>query len=463
MIRKHQRFLNTMQASLDATTLLLAYTASILIKLSSAESTLISTKYIVGPVWMVPLLLIAYKFMNAYTPMRSRTFRKEVLIVTRAQLFGIVIIFSVLFLHKSQEFSREISVLFAGLGLMFVLLERYMVRRALRYLRKKGYNQKHMLILGAGPVGHDFARKVREHRDFGYRVVGFLDDDEAKQDSSVLGKPVLGSCDKLSACLETQGIDEVVVALPLTAYEKYSEIIEICEKAGIRIRIIPDYNKFLPCNIMIEEFDGIPVLNVRNMPLDDPFNRFIKRSFDICFSTVALIFTGPLMILIAIGVKLTSPGPVFFKQERVGLNNRPFNMLKFRSMRVDSNKVAATTWTTADDPRKTRFGTFLRKTSLDELPQFINVFMGNMSVVGPRPERPYFVEQFKEEIPKYMVKHQVKPGITGLAQVNGWRGDTSIQKRIECDIDYIENWDPLFDLKIVFLTVFKGLMNKNAY
>jgi Undecaprenyl-phosphate glucose phosphotransferase len=463
MIRKHQRFLNSMQASLDATTLLLAYAGSIFIKLASPEFTLISTKYIIGPVWMVPLLLLAYKFMHAYTPMRSRTFRKEVLIVTRAHVIGIVIIFSVLFLHKSQEFSREISVLFAGFGVVFVLLQRYLVRRALRYLRQKGYNQKHMLILGAGPVGQDFARKVREHRDFGYRVVGFLDDDEAKQETSVLGKPVLGGCEKLSECLQTQAIDEVVVALPVHAYARYSRIIEICEKAGIRIRIIPDYNKFLPCNIIIEEFDGIPVLNVRNMPLDDPFNRFIKRLFDICFSTVALVITGPLMILIAIGVKLTSPGPVFFRQERVGLNNRRFNMLKFRSMRVDTDQVASTTWTTADDPRKTRFGTFLRKTSLDELPQFINVFMGNMSVVGPRPERPYFVEQFKEEIPKYMVKHQVKPGITGLAQVNGWRGDTSIQKRIECDIDYIENWDPLFDLKIVFLTVFKGLVNKNAY
>lgn len=451
-----------MQVTLDALTLLVAYTAAVFLKVNTTPN-LIGPKYIIGPLWMVPLLLFAYKFMTAYTPMRSRMFRKEVLIITRAHLVGTVLIFSVLFLHKSQEFSREISVVFAALGLLLLLVERYFVRRTLRYLRQKGYNQKDMLIIGAGDLGQEFARKVREHRDFGYRVIGFLDDDEAKQQNSFVGKPVLGRCDMLTGYLETQWVDEVVVALPLEAYKRHVQIVDICEKAGIRIRIIPDYNKFLPCNIIIEEFDGIPLINVRKMPLDDPFNRFIKRAFDICFSSVALVLTGPLMIFIAIGVKLTSPGPVFFKQERVGLNNRPFNMLKFRSMRVDNDAVASTTWTTADDPRKTRFGTFLRKTSLDELPQFINVFFGNMSVVGPRPERPFFVEQFKEEIPKYMVKHQVKPGITGLAQVNGWRGDTSIQKRIECDIDYIENWDPLFDFKIVFLTIFKGLVNKNAY
>lgn len=463
MIRKHQRFLNIMQVSLDATSLLLAYTGSILLKLSTEEFRLTGPKYIVGPLWMVPLLLIVYFFLDVYSPMRSRMYRKEVLIITRAHLVGIVIIFSTLFLHKSQEFSREVSLLFAAFGLLFLLLERYIIRRTLRYLRQSGYNQKHMLIIGAGPMGIEFARKVRAHRDFGYKVVGFLDDDEAKQDNSVVGKPVLGGCTILYELLESQSIDEVVVALPLNAYKKYGGLVEECEKAGVRVRIIPDYNKFLPGSPMIEEFDGIPLLNVRNIPLDDPFNRFLKRVFDICASTVAIILTGPVMICIALAIKLTSPGPVFFRQERVGLNNRPFDMLKFRSMRVATDNSAATVWTTVDDPRKTKFGTFLRKTSLDELPQFFNVLFGSMSVVGPRPERPFFVEQFREEIPKYMVKHQVKPGITGWAQVNGWRGDTSIEKRIECDIYYIENWDTLLDVKIMFMTVFKGLVNKNAY
>lgn len=463
MIRKHQRFLNILQISFDASSLLLAYASAILFQLTPAKFSVINTGYIIGPLWMVPLILAVYHFMNVYAPMRSRIFRKEVLVICRAHVVGIVIIYSALFLNKQQDYSRKVSLLFAAFGIMFLLIERYAVRRTLRFVRFKGYNQKHMLIIGAGPVGLEYARKLRAHRDLGYRVIGFLDDDEVKHANSVMGKPVYGSCELLPEFLEKHSVDEVVVALPLNAYDKYSGIVDICENAGIRIRIIPDYNKFLPFTLVSEDFDGIPMLNVRNMPLDDPFNKFLKRAFDIGFSVAALAMAGPFMLLIALGVKLTSPGPVFFKQERVGFNNRPFYMLKFRSMRVDTDTTASTTWTTANDPRKTKFGTFLRKTSLDELPQFLNVFLGTMSVVGPRPERPFFVEQFKEKIPKYMVKHQVKPGITGLAQIKGWRGDTSIEKRIECDIQYIENWDALFDIKIVFLTIFKGLVNKNAY
>lgn len=463
MIKKYQRFFNIIQVSLDAIMLILAYYAAILFKLTLGTFTGYGKMYIWGALGIVPLLLIVYYFMNVYSPMRSRLYRKEVLIITRAHLVGSVVVFSVLFFNKNLGFSREVSSLYAFFGYFLVLLERYCIRRSLRHFRQIGYNQKRMLIIGAGPVGVKFAGKVLLHKDFGYHVVGFLDDDEAKQGVSLLGKPVLGTVAILPSLFVNMSVDEVVVALPINAYEKYAGIVDECEKAGVRMRIIPDYYNLFPGNPKIEEFDGIPLLNARLIPLDDPFNRFIKRLFDILVSLVAIMLTGPVMIFIAIGIKLTSPGPVFFRQERVGLNNRPFDMLKFRSMRVAADNSAATVWTTADDPRKTKFGTFLRKTSLDELPQFLNVLFGTMSVIGPRPERPFFVEQFKEKIPKYMVKHQVKPGITGWAQVNGWRGDTSIEKRIECDIYYIENWDLLFDIKILFMTVFKGLINDNAY
>lgn len=395
--------------------------------------------------------------------MRSRMFRKETLIVFRAHLVGIVIIYSVLFLNKHLEYSRGVSLLFATLGLLVLILERYVIRKTLRLLRHIGFNQKHLLIIGGGPIGQDFARKVLEHQDFGYNIIGFLDDNESKHGSLVMGKSVLGGSGKLPELLEEHFLDEVVVALPLNAYKKYGSIVDECEKAGVRTRIIPDYSKFLPGNPRIEDFDGIPLLNVRTINLDDPFNKFVKRIFDIFVSVTAILLTLPVMICIAVGIKLTSKGPVFFHQERIGLNNRPFRMMKFRTMRVHDKVMAETTWTTANDPRKTKFGSFLRKTSLDELPQFFNVLVGNMSVIGPRPERPHFVGQFKKQIPKYMVKHQVKPGITGWAQVNGWRGDTSIAKRIEYDIYYIENWDLLFDIKIIFLTIFKGLFGKNAY
>lgn len=464
MIKKHQRLFNVMQVSLDALALLIAYTGAIAFKLKITGFAGFSSLYYWGAIWIIPLMLAVYYFMNVYSPMRSRMYRKEVLIVARAHFIGIVTIYSVLFLNKDIQYSREVSLLFALSGLFFILVERYSVRKILRHLRKKGYNQKHLLIVGAGPLGIEFSHKVNAHREFGYNVIGFLDDDQSKQQAAVAGKPVLGGCSLLSSLLENRSIDEVVVALPLNAYEKYGEIVAECEKAGVRVRIIPDYNKYLPGSPVIEEFDGIPLLNVRKIHLDDPFNRFLKRTFDLAMALAALIILLPLLLFIAIGIKLTSTGSVLFRQTRIGLNNREFEMLKFRTMHVpESQDVAETTWTVPGDPRTTRFGSFLRKTSLDELPQFFNVLIGNMSIVGPRPERPYFVEQFREDIPKYMVKHQVKPGITGWAQVNGWRGDTCIKQRVECDIYYIENWDLLFDIKIIFLTVFKGMVNKNAY
>jgi Undecaprenyl-phosphate glucose phosphotransferase len=462
MVRNHQRFFNVMQITLDAFTLSLAYIVAILFKLQGNQANLSREPHFIGPFWMVPLILAAYYLMDAYSPMRSRSFRKEAIILTRAHAAGLFIIFSVQFFLKELHFSREVSLCFAGFGLLAMVLERFVVRVTLRHLRQQGHNCKHILIIGAGPLGVEFANKLEAQRDFGYAVVGFLDEDLNKGEE-VLGKRVLGNCLVLPSLLETILIDEVVVALPITSHPQFGGIIDCCEKAGVRTRIIPDYYRFLPGTPHIEEFDGIPLLNVRRIRLDDPFHRSLKRAFDIAVSSTALLLTSPLMVGIAIAIKLTSPGPLVFHQNRVGLNNRPFGMLKFRSMRVDTAATASTTWTTANDPRKTKFGSFLRKTSLDELPQFFNVLFGDMSVIGPRPERPFFVEQFKEEIPKYMVKHQVKPGITGWAQVNGWRGDTSIMKRIECDIYYIENWELQFDIKIMFMTVFKGMVNRNAY
>lgn len=463
MIKKHQRFFNFMLFALDGFLLTIAYFLAYIYKWGLYPISQMDYLYLKAPGWMIPLLVAVYFFMEVYSSMRSRLFRKEMLMVIRAHLVGIVLIYGILYLAKMYIYSRTVLLVFGVLGIVLVLAGRYAVRRVLRHLRKTGYNQKHLLVIGAGKVGADFARKVASNRDFGFNVLGFLDDDTAKKGIEIHGIRVLGDCSRLPSLLADNGVDEVIIALPLRAYDKYHELVTSCEKAGVRVRIIPDYFGVLPGRPKVEEFDEFPLINIRHVPLDDPFSRFTKRAFDIAVSLTAVIFTAPLLILITLGVKLTSPGPVFFRQERVGLNNRPFDMLKFRSMRVAGDNSADTKWTTADDPRKTWFGAFIRKTSLDELPQFLNVLKGDMSVVGPRPERPFFVEQFKEKIPKYMVKHQVKPGITGWAQVNGWRGDTSIEKRIECDIYYIENWDLLFDIKIMFLTVFKGLINKNAY
>ena len=261
--------------------------------------------------------------------------------------------------------------------------------------------------------------------------------------------------------MENNTFDRVVLAIPLKYYYKINELVESCERVGIKAEIIPDYIRYFPAQPSVDMIEDIPIINIRYVPLDDAFNKFKKIIEDYFVAIVAIIITSPIMLITAIAIKLESPGPIIFKQERIGYNGKPFMMYKFRSMKVQDEEEEKSQWTTQDDPRKTRVGTFIRKMSIDELPQFFNVLKREMSVVGPRPERPYFVEQFKKTIPKYMVKHQVRPGLTGLAQVNGYRGNTSIEKRIEYDIRYVENWSLVLDIQIMLKTIFKR--DENAY
>ena len=273
----------------------------------------------------------------------------------------------------------------------------------------------------------------------------------------------IGTLSDLAAYLEKTSLDEVAITLNLNEYHKLEQIVAICEKSGVHTKFVPDYYNFISTNPYTEDLDGLPVINIRNVPLTNTMNKLIKRLIDIIGSIIALILFSPIMLIVAILVKKSSPGPIIFAQERIGLGNKPFKMYKFRSMGVQDPKKEAKEWTTKNDVRVTPVGRVIRKTSLDELPQFWNVLKGDMSLIGPRPERPLFVEKFKEEIPRYMIKHQVRPGITGWAQVNGFRGDTSIRSRIEHDLYYIENWSLGLDIKILFLTFFKGFVNKNAY
>jgi Undecaprenyl-phosphate glucose phosphotransferase len=463
MIKKHQRFFNIAMILLDGIVLLAALMTACLLTREESSISLARSGEIIPILWAIPVQIIYYFVMDVYSSKRSIVFRKEVMLLVKAHFAAIISIYGILYVLAGGHSPQDILLPFALTGFSFITIERFAVRRGLRYLRERGYNQRHLIIIGCGETGRSFLLKLLEHRDFGYNVIGFLDDAPDLQGTMVNGTPVVGTCSDLPAVLAGSGVDEVVIALPFQAHNRCREIIMACENAGIRVRMIPNFLDCLPGMPKIEEVDGIPLLNIRHVPLDDPLNYCMKRVLDIAVSLFAILLTLPLMALIAVVIKLTSPGPVIFRQQRVGLNGRTFDMFKFRTMRVMEDTIESKTWTTADDPRKTRFGSFLRKTSLDELPQFFNVIAGSMSVVGPRPERPFFVEQFRSEVPKYMVKHHVKPGITGWAQVNGWRGDTSIHKRIECDIYYIENWDLLLDIKIIFLTVVRGLVHKNAY
>jgi Undecaprenyl-phosphate glucose phosphotransferase len=463
MIKKHQRFFNVLLLTLDALTLAISYYCAYLVRGGLHHLLQGEPVPVIAPLWMVPLLLVVYYFSGVYAPMRREVLRKEALLLVRAHFIGMVLIYSILFLEAVSDYPRGTLPMFGVVGTLCMLAERFAVRKTLKHFRSIGYNLKHLLVVGAGDIGKQFAAKVQNHRNFGYNVVGFLDDSPKMSGATVAGKRVLGTCRALPGLLAGGGIDEVVVALPMRAYRRYGWIVRVCEKEGVRLSFIPDHYDFLPGTMRIEDFDGIPLMNIRTMPLDDPLNRLLKRLLDLFVATVAILTTGPLMLVIACTIKVTSAGPVLFRQRRVGLGNREFEILKFRTMQDAGDDSSDQLWTTAVDPRKTGFGAFLRRFSLDELPQFFNVLQGEMSVVGPRPERPFFVEQFKEDIPRYMIKHLVKPGITGWAQVNGWRGDTSIEKRIECDLYYIEHWDILLDTKIMLMTVFRGLFNRNAY
>ncbi|WP_134683473.1 undecaprenyl-phosphate glucose phosphotransferase [Brevibacillus migulae] len=399
-----------------------------------------------------------------YSPKRKKRFSFEAFKVIQVHSLSLLVLLSFLFIFKELHISRTFLLIFLFNNILLVNVYRYVIKISLKQFRKKGYNKQFILILGAGSLGRRFHQTVLRHPEMGFEVIGFLDDNLVQHDEEFSQyKPIIGNIGDLENILENNLVDEVVIALPLRAHKKYGLIIEVCEKAGVRTLIIPDFFDILPARPYIDNFADIPMINVRDIPLDEIRNRLYKRIFDIAFSLAAIVVTSPLLLLIAVGIKLTSPGPVIFKQERVGMNRRTFSMYKFRTMKVLSQKISDTQWTTENDPRKTRFGSFLRKTSLDELPQFFNVLKGDMSVVGPRPERPYFVEQFKEEIPKYMVKHHVRPGITGWAQANGLRGDTSIEDRIIHDIFYIENWTLLLDIRIIFRTIVRGFVNKNAY
>lgn len=404
--------------------------------------------YLMAVLCVSPLFWLLYGLMGLYDSFRAKNFLQEFSLLLRSNtiIFGILLAF--FFAFKQFHLSRWTLFVFFALATVAVAVKRWFLRRLLRSFREHGYNLKHVLLIGCGEQAQAYCRAVQNDRTLGFCVDSYL----APRDC-LPGISYRGTYDALAHVLERAAPDEVVIALEADEYPYLQSIIASSEKNGVKMSLIPFYNKYMPSRPSIDEVGDVSLVNLRHIPLDNIGNAFLKRAVDIVGSLLLIVCTSPIMLFAAIGVKLSSPGPILFKQERVGLNKKPFYMYKFRSMRV--NDKQNTGWSTNSDPRKTKFGSFIRKFSIDELPQFFNVLMGDMSLVGPRPELPYFVNQFKESVPLYMVKHQVRPGITGWAQVNGFRGDTSIQGRIEHDIYYIENWTLLFDIKILFMTVFK--------
>jgi len=410
-----------------------------------------------GVLYGVLAILVGY-YVALYSPKRKKKFAIELFNVIQVHIITIFMLTSILYITKTIHISRLFLFTLICTSLTLIIIYRSLLKYSLRELRKRGYNKQFVLVIGAGSIGNHFHTNLKKHPEYGLEVLGFLDDTNKRLEQDY--PPILGGVKDIDEILKKHPtIDEVVIALPIYAHEKFNEIITSCEKEGVRALIIPDFYNMLPSTPHFYSFANIPMINTRDVPLDEMRNRFFKRVFDITFSLSVLTLLSPVFMLIAVGVKITSPGPILFKQKRIGLNKKEFVMYKFRSMKVSSSFESDTKWSSNNDPRRIKFGSFLRKTSLDELPQFINVLKGDMSVVGPRPERPYFVYKFKDDIPSYMIKHHVNPGITGWAQVCGFRGDTSIKERINHDLFYIENWTLLFDLKIIILTLNKNFLN----
>ncbi len=354
------------------------------------------------------------------------------------------------------EVSQYVWLLFLVLNVGFAYAERELIREFLERRWRAGIGLKRVLIAGAGELGRTVADKVLEHRELGFKVVGFLDDRAGGDHIGYRGMPLLGMLDEADEIIKREGVDHLYVALPLEEHVKMLGLVEATNREGVDIHVVPDLLQFIALRARLENLDGVPIISLNDVPLRG-FNSVLKRAIDVAISGLALTVGAPILGAIAIFIRWTSTGPVFYKQERMGLDGKAFNVYKFRSMLVGAEDETGPVWARDDDPRATPIGRWLRKLDLDELPQLWNVLRGDMSIVGPRPERPYFVEQFKHRIPQYMLRHKVKAGITGWAQVNGWRGNTSLEKRIEYDLYYIENWSVALDLKIMWLTLVRGL------
>ena len=469
MIKDNQRHFNRLHVLIDACIIAVSYMLAwwVQFQLLNNTSGLVFRHYMSILPLLVPLYVVIYALFGLYTTKSVRRKRVEVEKIVQANTIGLVLFMTALFFFRgnlefTNHFSRMLLAWFYLINITLECLFRNFIRLALQHIREKGFNQKHMILVGYSRAAEEYIDRIKANPEWGYDIMGILDDN-VQPGMKYRGVEVIGRTEEIAGVLETAKPDEIAITLGLSEYSKLEHIVAVCEKSGVHTKFIPDYNNIIPTRPYTEDLMGLPVINIRHVPLTNTFNAFMKRCVDLGGSVFAIILFSPVMLITAIAIKLTSPGPLIYTQERVGLHNKTFRMYKFRSMDVQSPKKERGAWTVPGDPRVTKVGKIIRKTSIDELPQLFNILKGDMSLVGPRPERPFFVEKFREEIPRYMIKHQVRPGMTGWAQINGYRGNTSIRKRIEYDLYYIENWTLGFDIKILFLTIFKGFINNNAY
>jgi len=411
---------------------------------------------------LVPILVVwgvSFRAFDLYRPRRIGSHLSEAADIAKASSMGALVLVAVMtFFFRGYDYSRIVIIYFWILSIVTVWFSRATFREALRFARRHGYNLRYAVVVGSGELTTLVARRMQARPDMGIHVLGLVGD----KTPEIEGLTWLGGYADLHAVLDSRTVDHVIVAL---AHEEQGRLPGLLDAVGdepVTIHVVPDLFRFASLRGGVEEFEGMPFIHLRESPLHG-WSQVAKRAFDIVFSLLVLVGLSPLFGLLALGVRLTSPGPILYRQERMGLDGQRFDMLKFRTMRVNAEAETGPVWASTDDPRRVPFGAFLRRLSLDELPQFVNVLRGEMSVVGPRPERPVFVERFRQTVPRYMLRHKVKAGLTGWAQVHGLRGNTALDKRIEYDLEYIERWSLGLDLKIIALTVVRVLFERNAY
>lgn len=409
----------------------------------------------IGP-YLVLISIYAFYKTDLYSSLRFSNRYKEIFSVIKGNTFAVLGLVILLYFLNDERISRLTILIYLFVSNFFLVSIRMAVRNYLRYLRSKGRNLRHILLIGNSPLLSDYIKTVKLFKDSGIRFIGWLDSNGlAKQEN------ITDLNSDYKKFITTHKPDSIILSYSGNDSIKAHEFIAENYNDVIPIQFLPDLTYSLVGH-KIEDFAGIPLLSV-NQPSLNAIELLFKRAIDFTGALIGSILISPILIFLTVGVKLSSPGPILFGQRRIGFDGRDFMMWKFRSMKMADSDIDKTEWSNKNNPRKTKFGDFIRRNSLDELPQLLNVLLGDMSLVGPRPEQPFFVDKFKSEITGYMLKHKMKPGMTGWAQVNGWRGDTDLNKRIECDIYYIKHWSLWFDLKILFLTLFKGSANKNAY
>ncbi len=462
MIRKYTQFVASLLWLFDMALLVVSFALAFFVRSTAfAAFGPVPVAQSFGQLAMaVVIFTLVFRMSGLYRSHRFATRLAEVFSIFQSIALALLLLVASTYFLRPR-YSRFTLVLFGLVDFSLMSLTRAVARNLIAEVRRRGHNLRYALVIGAGKLGRTVAQRLEARREYGVKVVGLLARDERRVGRALGGVEVLGTYDDLEQVLGSRQIDQVYIALPLSLHHRVRDLLVTLSTHTADVKVVPDLYQFMTLNGGVEEIDGMPIVALAHGPIHG-WDAVGKRAFDLIFGSLMLIGTAPVLLATAVALKLSGTGSVFFAQERMGLDGRTFRLLKFRSMRQDAEQNGAK-WATADDARTTRLGRFLRKFSIDELPQVFNILKGEMSLVGPRPERPIFIEAFKKQIPRYNLRHKVKSGLTGLAQVEGWRGSTSVEKRIERDLYYIEHWSLWLDFKILLRTALGGFLSKNAY